>query len=91
MYGYPVFPTPIFVDCPFPVVHSWFLYQRLVRDHALLSLIWSYLFWEGASLVAQQVKNPLAVQETLVRSLGWEDTLEIFYEHTEYLQNTKIF
>ena len=29
-----------------------------------------------ASLVAQTVKNPLAVQETWVRSLGWEDVLE---------------
>ena len=29
-----------------------------------------------ASLVAQLVKNPPAMQETLVRSLGWEDPLE---------------
>ena len=28
------------------------------------------------SLVAQLVKNPPAVQETWVRSLGWEDPLE---------------
>ena len=33
-----------------------------------------YLYW--ASLVAQLVKNPPAVQETWVRSLGWEDLLE---------------
>ena len=30
----------------------------------------------GASLVAQSVKNLPAVQETQVRSLGWEDPLE---------------
>ena len=30
----------------------------------------------GASLVAQLVKNLPAVQETRVRSLGWEDPLE---------------
>ena len=30
----------------------------------------------GASLVAQMVKNPPAMQETWVRSLGWEDALE---------------
>ena len=30
----------------------------------------------GASLAAQLVKNPPAMQETLVRSLGWEDPLE---------------
>ena len=30
----------------------------------------------GASLVAQMVKDPPAMQETWVRSLGWEDALE---------------
>ena len=30
----------------------------------------------GASLVAQIVKNPPAVEETRVQFLGWEDTLE---------------
>ena len=30
----------------------------------------------GASLIAQLVKNPHAVQETWVPSLGWEDPLE---------------
>ena len=29
-----------------------------------------------ASLVAQLVKNPPAMQETWVRSLGWEDPME---------------
>ena len=29
-----------------------------------------------ASLVAQLVKNPSAMQETWVRSLGWDDPLE---------------
>ena len=31
---------------------------------------------DGASLVAQTVKNLSAVQETWVQSLGWEDPLE---------------
>ena len=31
----------------------------------------------GASLVAQMVKNPPAMQETLVEFLGWEDPLEM--------------
>ena len=30
----------------------------------------------GASLVAQMVKNPLAMWETWVLSLGWDDRLE---------------
>ena len=29
-----------------------------------------------ASLVAQMVKNPPAMRETWIRSLGWEDPLE---------------
>ena len=31
---------------------------------------------QWASLVAQLVKNPPALQETWVRSLGWEEPLE---------------
>ena len=34
------------------------------------------LQYTWASLVAQLVKNPLAMWETWVRSLGWEDPLE---------------
>ena len=34
------------------------------------------LQYSWASLVAQLVKNPSAMQETWVRSLGWEDPLE---------------
>ena len=30
----------------------------------------------NASLVVQMVKNPSAMQETLVQSLGWENLLE---------------
>ena len=34
------------------------------------------LQYSWASLVAQLVKNPAAMQETWVQSLGWEDPLE---------------
>ena len=34
------------------------------------------LQYSWASLVAQLVKNPLAMWETWVRSLGWEDPVE---------------
>ena len=34
------------------------------------------LAYRGASLVAQMVKNPPAMQETWVQSLGQEDPLE---------------
>ena len=45
-------------------------------------MVWVYLVWglfsftDGTSMVAQMVKNPLAVQETQVLSLGWKDPLE---------------
>jgi len=35
-----------------------------------------YFLSHRASLIAQLVKNPPAMQETPVRSLGWEDPLE---------------
>ena len=34
------------------------------------------MLYVRASPMAQQVKNPCAIQETQVRSLGQEDTLE---------------
>ena len=34
------------------------------------------VFYQVASLIAQLVKNPPAVQETPVRFLGWEDPLD---------------
>ena len=39
-----------------------------------LWIFWKHLPWP--SLVAQMVKNPHVMQETWVRSLGWEDPLE---------------
>ena len=36
----------------------------------------SYAKFPGASLVAQLVKNLPVMQETWIRSLGWEDPLE---------------
>ena len=35
-----------------------------------------FLLLTRASLIAQLVKNPLAMQETLVQFLGWKDLLE---------------
>ena len=41
-----------------------------------LNIYWNYMVNVGASLVAQMVKNPPAMQEIWARSLGWEDPLE---------------
>ena len=35
-----------------------------------------HIYFKGASLVAQLVKNSRAMRETWVRFLGWEDPLE---------------
>ena len=35
-----------------------------------------YIWGGGSSLVAQLVKNPRAMQETWIRFLGWEETLD---------------
>ena len=37
---------------------------------------WVLTVFQGALLVAQLEKNPPAVRETWVQSLGWEDALE---------------
>ena len=37
---------------------------------------WLQEAWLWPSLVTQMVKNPPAMRETWVRSLGWEDPLE---------------
>ena len=41
-----------------------------------MSFFVSFITEQGASLVAQLVKNPPAMRQTWVRSLGWEDPLE---------------
>ena len=38
--------------------------------------LYTYIHIHRASLVAQLVKNPPAMLDTWVRSLGWEDVLE---------------
>ena len=57
----------------FPLVTSWFSIEdkRIYCDGDLVSC-----FTERASLIAQMVKNPPAMQETPVRVLGQEDPLE---------------
>ena len=47
-----------------------------VTGHVVTARIYNYLLPPWASLVTQMVKNLPAVQETQVKSLSWEDTLE---------------
>ena len=56
-------------ELPWLILVYYSVHQALKGHLFLASFSW-------ASLVAQLVKNPPAMQETWVRSLGWEDPLE---------------
>ena len=49
-----------------------FTFLQIPRP-GLIADTWTFI---GLTLIAQLVKNPPAVQETLVQFLGWEDPLE---------------
>ena len=51
-----------------PYFLKHFLYFQICLEHPLEKL--------ETSLVAQMLKNPPAMQESMVRSLGWEEPLE---------------
>ena len=51
-----------------PCAIQWILVDDFINS-SLYMLIWT-------SLVAQMIKNPPAMRETWLRSLGWEDSLE---------------
>ena len=59
------------------IVSSCLLRQLCPSSYTQKYIFFKYkipIFW--ASLIAQLVKNPPAVQETPVQFLGWEDLLE---------------
>ena len=47
-----------------------------IRENLNMNYVCSIYMLKWASLVAQPIKNLPAMQETWVRSLGWEDPLE---------------
>ena len=64
-----------FEKCWFKFCQRAVLNAELPRTFNMQSK-WMQLMLHRASLVAQLVKNPPAMQETLVQFLGWEDPLE---------------
>ena len=48
----------------------------IVDSYAIVEIIEKHYVPLGASLIAQLIKNLPAMQETVVRFLGWEDPLE---------------
>ena len=64
-----------FMSTPFGIyLIIFFLISRILILILMFNYSNSIQYW--ASLIAQLVKNPPALQETLVRFLGWEDPLE---------------
>ena len=59
--------------------------SRLGVDPARYLNVLTYLLGYQSSLIAQLVKNLPAMQETLVRFLGWEDPLEKGKAHSSVL------
>ena len=58
-------------------IHKYFGFDTIVNRIFLISFAnCPLLVYRNASLVAQSVKNPPAMQETWVQCLSWEDTLE---------------
>ena len=51
----------------------------------LYSMFLLVIYFIYASLVAQMIKNLAAMQETWVRSLGWEESLEEMAIHSDIL------
>ena len=73
-----VFHTVIFTKIIISPTYNGLNYLRSVdisSPSSLYQILETYVL-RRASLVAQLVKNPPAIQETWVRSLGWEDPLE---------------
>ena len=48
----------------------------MIQVHYICCTLYFYYYYIRASLVAQLVKNPPAIRDTWVQSLGWEDPLE---------------
>ena len=73
----------VFAILRFLLLRNYFLNTSQALDvlEENSGVLFSNLFYESfkvyqASLIAQLVKNPHAMQETWVRSLGWDDPLE---------------
>ena len=58
----------------YTLLYSHIFYYTLIYVY-IVFFIFLYIFC-GASLIAQLVKNPVAMQEMPVRFLGWEDPQE---------------
>ena len=73
--------APLCLEFPFPrgVLHMLHLQgtERVLKvNRSYRQNLFTTVFCKGASLVAQMAKNPPAMQETWVQSLGWEDSPE---------------
>ena len=72
----PTLSNPMDWSPPGSSVHGIFQERVLEWGPIAFSGVSVYIKLIWVSIVAQMVKNLLAMQETQVRSLGWEDPLE---------------
>ena len=63
-------------DCSHEIRRRLLLGSKAMTKLGSISKSRYYLKYSWASLVAQLVKNPPAMWDTLVQSLGWDDPLE---------------
>ena len=67
----------IFLKCKYPLNYTFFVSQlRFIYTHIQLTVCFKFLQVSKSLLVAEIVKNPLAMWETWVWSLDQEDPLE---------------
>ena len=57
-------------------LNLYFIINKLKLRSFKICCFYPATYWSWASLEAQTVKNPPAMWETWVQSLGWEDPLE---------------
>ena len=54
----------------------YYTHTHIYSTIFIIIYIYLYMCIYGDSLVAHKVKNPPAIQETWIQSLGWENPLE---------------
>ena len=75
----------LFIAVLLTIARTWTQLKCTSTGNWLKNMWYLYIYTHvWASLVAQTVKNPPAMQETWVQSLGWDDLLEEYGNPLQY-------